>query len=382
MQEKTQNHHIVLVGGGHAHAVLLRLWAKHPLPGVRLTLVSPETHGLYTGMLPGLVAGHYTANDAYIDLSRLCRAAGAHFIRARACGIDATGRRLDLDNQAALHYDLLSLDIGAAAPRDLPGAALANPVKPVGQFYQHWQQLQQEIQHSSTPLRLGVIGGGAGGCELAMAMAEGLRAHCRSDRVQIHLVHSGQQLPAGYPPLARALVARELRRLPVSVHRNWPVAAIERGAVISTDGRRLPLQRLLLAAGASAPAWLSNTGLALDEQGFILVDDTLRAQGCDTIFAAGDAASFARRPLPKAGVYAVRQGPVLFHNLRAALTQTPLRRFRAQRHFLSLLSCGGRRAVATRNGLALCGAAMWYWKDHIDRAFVRGFRELSLRDRR
>ncbi|MFI2812982.1 MULTISPECIES: selenide, water dikinase SelD [Microbulbifer] len=378
MQQNPDYQDIVLVGGGHSHAIVLQMWAMNPLPGVRLTLVSPDVQTAYSGMLPGLVAGHYQLDETHIDLVRLCRAAGARFIRARARRIDPVSRRISLEGRPELEYDLVSLDIGAGPARNLPGAQRAVPVKPINRFHHFWQQLQQRVLKSREHIRIGVVGGGAGGCELAMAIAWSLEEQIYTGRVEVHLVHGGAHLPDGYPLLARRLVAGELRRLGVTVHRNWRVQAVTDEGLVSDDDRTLALDEIALCTNAGAHPWLADCGLALDERGFVRVDENLRAEGFDNVFAAGDTASFVPSPLPKAGVYAVRQGPVLFHNLRAAVTERPLRAFRPQRDFLSLLSCGDRRAVASRNGLALAGGSLWRWKDHIDRAFMRRFAELPV----
>ncbi|SEA08213.1 selenide, water dikinase SelD [Microbulbifer marinus] len=378
MQDYPNYQDIVLVGGGHAHAIVLQMWAMNPLPGARLTLVSPQVQTAYSGMLPGLVAGHYHLDETHIDLVRLCRAAGARFIQACAHYIDPQARKVSLLGRPDLDYDLVSLDVGATPARELPGSELAIPIKPIDHFYRYWQQLQKRVQKSRAPMKLGVVGGGAGGCELAMAMAHALEEQVYSGRLQIHLVHAGERLPDGYPYLARKLVARELNRLGVQQHRNWPVAAITEQGVRGENGEALELDQVLLCTNACAPPWLATSGLPLDKQGFVLVDEQLRAQGHEHIFAAGDVASFSRSPLPKAGVYAVRQGPVLFHNLRATLTGRPLKCYRPQTDFLSLLSCGDKRAVATRNGVAAVGGALWRWKDHIDRTFMQRFSALPV----
>jgi len=378
MQEHPDYQDIVLVGGGHAHAIVLQMWAMNPLPGARLTLVSPQPQTLYSSMLPGLVAGHYPLDETRIDLTRLCRAAGARFVQASAYHLDPRERGISLRGRPELAFDLLSLDVGATSSRNLPGSELAIAVKPISRFRRDWQPLLERARQTRTGLKLGVVGGGAGGCELAMAMAHALEEQVDSDRVQLHLVHNGSRVPEGYPLLARLLAARELKRLGVRLHRNWPVAAITEQGVRSEGGQTLELDQVLLCTDASAPPWLAGCGLALDDEGFVLVDDKLRALGHDHVFAAGDVASFAARPLPKAGVYAVRQGPVLFHNLRAALTGRKLKAFRPQKHFLSLLSCGGRRAIAVRNGVALVGSALWHWKNHIDRQFIRRFADLPV----
>ncbi|MFA0811523.1 selenide, water dikinase SelD [Microbulbifer epialgicus] len=378
MQEHPNYQDIVLIGGGHAHAIVLQMWAMNPLPGARLTLVSPQVQTAYSGMLPGMVAGHYSLEDTHIDLTRLCRAAGARFIQACAHHIDPDTRKVSLLGRPPLEYDLLSLDVGATPARELPGSELAVPVKPIGHFYRFWQKLQKHVQQTRAPLKLGIVGGGAGGCELAMAMAHALEEQIYSGRVQVHLIHAADQIPQGYPLLARKLVERELDRLGVQLHRNWPVAEITEQGVHNKHGNLLELDQVLLTTNACAPPWLADSRLALDEKGFVLVDRKLRAQGRQEIFATGDVASFSTESLPKAGVYAVRQGPILFHNLRASLSGHPLRSYHPQKSFLSLLSCGSKRAIAVRNGTALVGNLFWRWKDHIDRTFMQRFSDLPI----
>ncbi|SHF19748.1 selenide, water dikinase [Microbulbifer donghaiensis] len=378
MQEYPNYQDIVLVGGGHAHAIVLQMWAMNPLPGARLTLVSPQVQTPYSGMLPGLVAGHYRLDETHIDLVRLCRAAGARFVQACAHRIDPAARKVSLLGRPDLEYDVVSLDVGATPARELPGSELAIPIKPIGHFYRYWQQLQRRVQKTRAPVKLGVVGGGAGGCELAMAMAHALEEQVYSGRVQIHLVHAGAQVPEGYPYLARRLVQRELHKLGVQLHANWPVAAIAEQGLRGENGDTLELDQVLLCTNACAPPWLAGSGLPLDEQGFVSVDEQLRAQGHDNIFATGDVASFAHSPLPKAGVYAVRQGPVLYHNLRATLLGRTLKPYRPQRDFLSLLSCGDKRAVAVRNGAAAVGGMLWRWKNRIDRNFMDRFSDLPV----
>ncbi|AOS95847.1 Selenide, water dikinase [Microbulbifer aggregans] len=378
MQQYPNYQDLVLVGGGHAHAIVLQMWAMRPMPGVRLTLVSPQSQTAYSGMLPGMVAGHYEHDDTHIDLTRLCRAAGARFIRARVEAIDPELRTISMPGRPDLEFDLLSIDVGSTPSRNIAGAERALPIKPVENFWRHWQQLQKDIATSKQTVAIGVVGGGAGGCELAMAVAHALREPIGAGRAEVHLLTRGERVPDQFPPMAQTAVVREMARLNVQVHGNWAVTEIEANGVHASDGRFLPLDQVMLCTGASAPGWLANSGLARDESGFIQVDHYLRAVNCAHIFAAGDAASLTGRPLPKAGVYAVRQGPILFHNLRATLTGRPQKPFRPQREFLRLVSCGDRRAVAVRNGLALTGGALWRWKDHIDRQFMARFSELPL----
>lgn len=363
---------LVLAGGGHGHALALRMLAMKPVPGLRLTLVSPDSLTAYSGMLPGLVAGHYRLDETHIDLRRLSLATGARFIRARVTGLEPGRRRLTLDDGSDLDYDLLSLDVGATPDLGtVPGAAeYAIPVKPVSAFHERWEALAERLRRGGPAPRVTVVGGGAGGTEMAMAVARTLGGGLR-------LITAGALL-AGYPAAVRRRMARRLPPLGVTLHEYQRVRRAHADRLEMEDGRELPHDFLLWCTGAAAQPWLAASGLSCDERGFLRVDQTLRSVDDPAVFAAGDCAAFPT-PLPKAGVYAVRQATTLAANLAAAAQGRPLQPYRPQRRFLSLLSAGGRDAVASRPPWpAFAGAWVWRWKDRIDRAFMARFEEPGL----
>lgn len=365
------NRDLVLVGGGHAHALVLRRLAMKPLRGVRLTLVSPAAHTPYSGMLPGLVAGHYSFEDTHIDLARLCQWAGVRFLRDAVTGLDPDARELHFPERPPLGYDLVSLDIGSQPTlATVPGAREhAVPVKPVADFWDRWQAGLARHEGQS----LAVVGGGAGGVELALAMAHKLGASASL------LLYCGGELLPGYHRGTRAAVRSALDRLGVTLREGARVDRVDPGELHLDDGRREAFDTLYWCTAASPAPWIAASGLATDERGFLAVDDCLRSVDDERVFAAGDIATQLAHPRPKAGVYAVRQGPALAHNLRAALLGEPLRAHRPQRRFLSLLSLGERRATADRGPLRATGAWVWRWKDRIDRSFMRRFSELPPR---
>ncbi len=360
---------LVLVGGGHAHALVLRMLAMDPVPGARLTLVSPASHTPYSGMLPGLVAGHYRFEDTHIDLARLCQWAGVRFLRDTVTALDPARQELHFAERPPLGYDLLSLDIGSQPTLDVvPGAREhAVPVKPVAEFWQRWQA--GLATHRGQ--RIAVVGGGAGGLELALAMAHALAGSGAS-----LLLYCGGELLPGYHRSARAAARDAIGRLGVTLEEGARVAEVHAGELSLEDGRREPFDSLYWCTAAAAAPWIKASGLAVDERGFLAVDDTLRSVDDERVFGAGDIATQVEHPRPKAGVYAVRQGPALAHNLRASLTGGTLREHRPQQRFLSLLSLGEQRATADRGPFSATGAWVWRWKDHIDRSFMRRFSEL------
>lgn len=367
---------LVLVGGGHAHALALRMLAMRPVAGVQVTLVSPASHSPYSGMLPGLIAGHYRFEETHIDLARLCQWAGVRFIAAEVSGLDPRARTLTLPGRPPLAYDVLSLDIGSRPELDsVPGARQhAVPVKPVADLWRRWQELEANLpgRAGPGPLRLALVGGGAGSVELAMAMARRLQGR----PLQMTLFCAAEDILQDYNGLARAAVRRALADAGIAVHCGNRVASVSAGSLELDDGRTAPFDSLFWCTGAAAASWLAGSGLDTVEGGFLAVRDTLQSVTDDAVFAAGDIATQLAHPRPKAGVYAVRQAPVLAANLRSYLLGRPLRNHRPQHRFLSLLSLGKQRATADRGPFAATGAWVWRWKDRIDRSFMARFEEL------
>ena len=365
--------HLLLLGGGHAHVHVLQQLARQPLAGARVTLVTPFERQMYSGMVPGLVAGHYTAQDCVIPLRPLAQAAGVNFMLASATRLDTPARRVTLDDGGVLDYDLLSLDTGAVMHRDrLPGAAEhALFVRPIEDFVQQLDALWARA--AGRRLALAVVGAGAAGVELAMAL------QYRLDRlgspgpaaagVQITLVTGGPAPLAGYPAAVMARVQRSLAAQGVAVVRQG-VVAVEATSIVLADGSRLPCDAAVLATGAQAPDWLAGSGLALDPQGFVLTRSTLQSTSHANVFAVGDVATRSDTPHAKSGVYAVRAGPPLVRNLRHALAGMALQPHHAATRTLNLVSCGERSAIAAWGNWSAQGRWVWWLKDRIDRGFV------------
>ena len=367
MQTLPQTRDLVLVGGGHAHALVLLRWAMAPLAGARLTLIDPNPTAPYTGMLPGLIAGHYRAAELEMDLVALARHAGARLILGRATGLDPEARLIEVAGRPPVAYDVASLDIGITSDLPaLPGfTAHATAAKPLGGYAERWAAFAAAPPPEP---RIAVLGAGVGGVELALAM------HHRLPGARITLVERAGALPhlgtAARRHLLGLLAARGL-----ALETGAEAVAVEAGAVVLADGRRLPSDFTLGAAGSRPQDWLATTGLALTG-GYVTVDPMLRSVSHPGVFAAGDCAHMAESPRPKAGVFAVRQAPILHHNLRAALSGGAMRPFHPQRDYLKLISLGERKALADKWGLPLRGRAMWWLKDRIDRRFMRMFHAL------
>ena len=367
---------LVLIGGGHAHALVLRRWGMAPLPGVRLTLIDPNPAAPYTGMLPGHVAGHYPREALEIDLVRLARHAGARLILGRAEGIDRQARRIRVAGRPGIAYDVTSLDIGVtSAMPDLPGfTAHAQAAKPLGPFAAAWEAFVARAGEE-TSAHVVVIGGGVAGVELSMAMAHRLRqAGVAAPAVTV--IEARETPLAGLGARARARLLTTLAARGVALRTGAAAAGVTAEGVILADGATLEAGFVAGAAGARPQDWLAGTGLALHE-GYVCLRETLQSKEDDHVFAVGDCAHMEFDPRPKAGVYAVRQAPVLYDNLCAILSGRRLRAYRPQRDYLKLVSTGGRTAVADKRGFSAEGAWVWRLKDRIDRKFMAQFDDLG-----
>ena len=370
---------LVLVGGGHSHVAVLKAFAMKPLPGVRTTLIARDVHTPYSGMLPGHVAGHYGLDECHIDLRPLANLAGARIYHRAATGIDLDARLVFSEGRPPIPYDVVSIDIGSA-PRtaDVPGAAEnAVPVKPIGRFVERWDALADRLSRRDGPVRLAVVGGGAGGVELALSARHRLsRDAAGRGGVAMTVVDAADVLLPAHNAATRARFARILAARGIETALGRAVIRVEPGRLALEGGGSVIADEILWVTSAAAESWPAAAGLDVDGDGFIRVDDCLRSTSHPDVFACGDVASMINHRRPKAGVFAVRQGPPLAGNLRRALTGRPLRRWRPQRAYLSLISTGDAYAVASRGRFAVEGRWVWRLKDWIDRRWMRKYTDL------
>ncbi|MBO6602064.1 MAG: selenide, water dikinase SelD [Roseicyclus sp.] len=363
---------LVLIGGGHTHALVLRNWGMDPVPGTRLTLINPGPTAPYSGMLPGHVAGHYDRDELQIDLVRLARFAGARLILGAATGLDRNARTVRVEGRIApISYDILSIDVGVtSAMPGLPGfTSFGVPAKPLDRFADAWARFCAD-----PPARpeIAVIGGGVAGVELAMAAQHRLTGLGCAPTVTI--IEQAEAL-AGLPEKSRARLMEALKTAGIALIEGLGVTELGDDTLRLSDGRALRSDMTIGAAGARPHDWLADLGLET-EAGYLVVDAALRSVTDPAIYAAGDCAHLSHAPRPKAGVFAVRAAPVLAHNLRADLTGGSRRAFAPQRDYLKLISLGRKSALAEKRGIMLSGALMWRWKDRIDRAFMARFTNL------
>lgn len=342
---------ILLVGAGHAHLVVLRAFKRTALYGARLAIVSPYPKQIYSGMLPGLIAGHYRLEEVQVDVEALAAGAHAEWVQGAVTGLDPEQRLARLGDGREMVFDYVSLNAGSLVDVSTPGSEQALPVKPFESF----------VHELHAPRQVAVAGAGSAGAEVAMAL--------RHAGAQVTLYSDEPSMP---PRLAKR-VARALRRTGVDFRPGMPVREIEPGPVVLAGASRQEFDQVVLTTGARPLPWLARAGLASDRRGFALVHRTLQSVSHPGVFAAGDCATLRDAPHAKSGVYSVRHGEVLERNLRLIAQAQPLVEYRPQRRALSLLTCGARYAIAEWDGWTAEGRWVWWWKHRIDRRWMRSF---------
>lgn len=381
-----QTRQLVLVGGGHAHVAVLKSLGMERLPEVRLVLISDHWDTPYSGMLPAMIAGHYSRDEIHVDLHRLCRFAGGDFYRDRVTGLDLKSKQVLLAGRPPVPFDILSINTGSTPKLEVPGAReFAVPVKPIEQLLVRVTDIEQRfLETAGRPFRIVTVGAGAGGVELTLSLRHRLaqlaRARGKADGPpDCTLITSAPTILTGHNRGVRDRFARLLTERGVKALTGNAVTEVTACEVICADGSRVAYDALFWATNAAAPDWPRAAGLVVTEDGFIAVNPLLQSTSHDFVYAAGDVATMIRTPRPKSGVFAVRQGPPLARNLRLALQGFAPKRYRPQRTYLSLIGTGDESAIASKGPFSAAGPAIWRWKQWIDRRWMRQYEDLPAR---
>ena len=371
---------LVLIGGGHSHVAVLKRFGMKPISGLQITLISRDVHTPYSGMLPGYIAGHYSYDESHIDLQPLARFAGARLFHAHASALDLENKYVLCGDRPPVHYDVLSINTGSTPSfAEVPGSSEHTlGVKPINRFLQGWDTIMDEVLVRKGDYQIIVVGAGAGGVEVALStqyhLHQLLQDHALPiDKLRFHLICSnGTVLPTHNPSVQRRFM-RILAEQQITIHKACTVLEAGTHTLQLDSGHSLQADATIWATHASAPTWYKESGLAVDERGFIQVNGSLQSVSHSNVFAAGDVASVTDYPRPKSGVFAVRQGLPLYKNLKRALESRRLKKHVPQISFLSLVSTGNQYAVASRGAFATEGAWVWKLKDLIDRRFMRKY---------
>jgi selenide,water dikinase len=368
---------LLLVGAGHAHLEVLRRLILERPTDIEATVVSLEPRHFYSGMTPGYLAGQYTVDDISSDVVGIARRAGAECVIGRAARLDPGARRVVLDDGRALGYDLVSLNVGSLiAGADGPAAGHAERIKPLDRAARLRERLVALPDGDpALPARVVVIGAGAGGVEVAFAAAAALDRAGRGREVTV-IDRSPHVLP-GYGSrfqrrAERALAARGIRR-----RLGVRVVGVEAERVVMEGGEAVSSDLSIWLTGPQGAAWLAESGLPTEPRGFLWTEDTLRSTGDPRVFAVGDCGTMVNHPtIAKSGVYAVREAPILWHNLVAAARNRTLAVYRPQPGFLSILNTADGRALLRWKAAVSWSRWAWRLKDRIDRGFMRKYQSL------
>lgn len=383
---RTINNHpkdIVLVGGGHAHVAVIRNFGMQPWHNVRLTVVSKDVLTPYSGMLPGWIAGHYAFDDCHIDLRKLCQWAGVRLFHDEVCALELDKQQVHCKQRPWFNYDYLSLDTGSQSGISMVSGATDTgaAVKPIDSFMTHWLAICAALEETqanndnNADFTIAVVGGGAAGVEVCLAMQHRLSVSNSAASVKFHLVSSDKALLGSHNVKVQHFFKTRCVENGVTLHTGKACTQAQDKILTLSDGSTIEADFIVWALPAQALDWLKASGLDCDQNGFVQVNRFLQSTSHPNIFAAGDNASL-NPSVAKSGVYAVRQGPVLTENLRRTSAAQQLQAYKPQKHFLSLVSTGDQHAIGSRGDFAIAGDWVWQLKNLIDKRFMQRYQEL------
>jgi len=365
---------VVLLGMGHTNAHVVDRWRKSPLPGARLVCISNFPVATYSGMLPGSLAGQYAPQKMEINLKSIAQAARAELVLGQAEGVDLKTQRVNVENHAAVRFDVLSVGVGSTpnlAGVDVSAEGLLS-IKPMQTFLTRLYDGLQKVRQRGL-VRILVVGGGVGGIEMALCLPVHLRSVLGRVPHRLSIVEARDRIGQGLSPGAAQKVETLLQQRGVELMTRKRVAQVHDGEVVLDDGGRVEAELVVWATGAAPPEVLERIALPKDPTGFLLTHNTLQSTGSENIFAVGDTGTVAGMDTPKAGVYAVREGPVLWRNIGALVRDRPLTQYEPQSDFLRLVNTGDGKALMDYKGLAVHARWCWFLKDWIDGRFMSRF---------
>ncbi len=381
MQTLLPKHDVVLLGIGHTNAHVLRMWKMHPIADARLTCISNYSIATYSGMLPGVLAGHYRAEQMEIDLVRLCASASARLIVDNVTGLDLDRQEILFDDRAPVPFDVLSIGIGSVPTRDgVEADDTVLAIKPMQTFLPRLEDRLRQVhqQHPEKPLQVVIVGAGAGGVEIALCLPNRIAKTLGDVDFELTVVNGREEVTSGAAAKTALKSRRALEARGVRLVLGRRVVRIHAGVVSLDNDEQLDADIVLWATSAVAPPLLERLDLPKDERGFLLTHPTLQSTRGVPVFAVGDTGTIENSRTPKAGVYAVRQGMVLWENIQRTLNGQSLEEYRPQTNFLKLFNSGDGRAIGEYKGFSFHTAWAWKLKDAIDTKFMAKYQNYSI----
>lgn len=377
---------LVLLGLGHTNAHIVKKWAEEPLSGFRLVCISKFPVATYSGMFPGTLAGQFEDWEFRIDLADLVQRAGGELILAEVNGLDLKARRLHFADRQPLPFDLLSIGVGSMPDgwRQHMDCASVVPIKPMQSFQQRLESRLDVVARDllvqrpqPRQLQIAIVGGGAASVEIALCLDQRLRRERPDWDCRIAIYTRAEKVCQDMRLRSISRIESILQSRSISIHYHQTIRQVDDQRLISEDGQAHSADCVIWATGASAPPVLDRLPLAKDERGFIAIGPTLQSLTDPHVFAVGDSGTLLETPFPKAGVYAVRQCPVLWHNLKSMASGTQLQNFHPQSDFLKLLNTGDGKALLEYGRWTVHARWCWHLKTWIDKRFVKEFQGVT-----
>lgn len=362
--------HLVLAGGGHAHMVTMANIHAFRNLGHQVTVIGPSDYHYYSGMGPGMLGSGYEPDDIRFATRKKVEEQGGIFVLDSIVGVDPVARELRLQSGKRVNYDVVSFNTGSYV--DIPviegSRERIYTVKPIERLYQARTEIESLAQKQS--VTVAVVGGGPAGAEAAGNVAQLLSRSSFSSKV---ILFAGRSLLARFPQGVRKKSRRLLEKGGVSIQEQGHLVAIHDNRMSFDSGPEVDADFIILATGVHPSPFFREAGLQTGPDGGLLVNRFLQHPDYPEIFGGGDCIWYQDQPLDKVGVYAVRENPVLFHNLKAYLQGESLQGFDPGGEYLLIFNLGNRQGVLRKKWFQLTGGIAFMIKDFIDRKFMKDF---------
>ena len=363
---------LVLIGGGHAHMVTLAHLASFIQKGFGVTVIQPSEYHYYSGMGPGMLGGTYSPEEIRFATRKLVEAQGGRFVLGKASRIDPEQQVVSLEESAeAIPYDVLSCNAGSFVPREMIQGDTDNifTPKPIEELLVAQKRILACA--AAGKITVAVIGSGPSSLEIA----GNVHQLCREKGVTMPAIRifGGQNLLSGRPERVSRLAREILSRKGVEIIENGYVQRIENGRIVLENGQEHTADIIFPAVGVKPSPIFARSGLPVGPDGGLRVNHYLQSVGHENIFGGGDCIHFEAEPLDKVGVYAVRQNPILYRNLLAALENGPLEKFQPGGKYLLIYNLGDGEGILSKWMITFSGKLAFYLKDRIDRRFIKMF---------
>lgn len=362
--------HLVFAGGGHAHMTALVKLGDYIKQGHKVTLISPSPYHYYSGMGPGMLSGIYRPEDIRFHVRKMAEDRGAAFVENTVVRVEPKRRILFLSSGDEIGYDVVSFNTGSYVPVGSLAGSEKNvfTVKPILNLMEARQTILDLLQKGNPQVL--VIGGGPAGLEISGNIWRLVHDHAASARITLL---AGPKFLAPFPEKVRRLATNSLVSRGIKVVEGAFMSRLERGSALLEDGSEFPFDLVFLALGVKPSEIFRDSGLPTGEDGGLLVNDYLQSVAHPEIFGGGDCITFQTRPLDKVGVYAVRQNPILYYNLMAALEGGSMKPFNPGGAYMLIFNLGDGTGIFRKKNLVWNGRLAFYLKDYLDRKFMRRF---------